>query len=99
MKCVKWHAFITNLNKLLHLSGNDGKGLDKAFSYVQPKILSEVHSALAELRHDDHSEEATSSQASDVNQSHTASTESTEIGKKTNNFQPQFLSFYFKIFW
>ncbi|MPC25712.1 snRNA-activating protein complex subunit 1 [Portunus trituberculatus] len=60
--------------------GNDGEGLDKAMTYVQPNILTEVRSVLAELHHDDRSKTVNSSQESiDGNQEHAASTEMSEI--------------------
>ncbi|XP_045125749.1 uncharacterized protein LOC123513008 [Portunus trituberculatus] len=68
--------------------GNDGEGLDKAMTYVQPNILTEVRSVLAELHHDDRSKTVNSSQESiDGNQEHAASTEMSEIGQRKSEIR------------
>uniref|UniRef100_A0A0N7ZAY2 Uncharacterized protein n=1 Tax=Scylla olivacea TaxID=85551 RepID=A0A0N7ZAY2_SCYOL len=88
-KCNIQKTLIEEYQKVkTQIWGNDSKGLDKAMSYVQPNILSEVCSVLAELQQDDHGQTATSNQASrDVNQSHTSSTEVSEIGQKVSEIR------------
>ncbi|XP_063871464.1 uncharacterized protein LOC135106404 isoform X1 [Scylla paramamosain] len=88
-KCNIQKTLIEEYQKVkTQIWGNDSKELDKAMSYVQPNILSEVRSDLAELHQDDSGQTATSNQASrDVNQSHTSSTEVSEIGQRVNEIR------------